>query len=257
MVSKSKRIALFAASAGIMAALASFPLFPYQGSIMTVSGNKVPSVFYVDRCYERPALSIVDAQGFETVKSMTSGAPPIVQGVPAPDELRSEIYWFVLKPGSTGYIFVEYDFCPDWTKTGDKLPVYHNSTKEIAGMLNPMNRDVFMFKDKAPEPDNATKSDPLGGLITPSEDPIAKFGAIIHAENMTGVEMSVSDIAKIDDQSVKATYVIKANDDAEGKTYGISIVGACFGEILTIGDVPNENSMAVEAVKGPFYGCAS
>jgi hypothetical protein len=69
------------------------------------------------------------------------------------------------------------------------------------------------------------------------------------------VKIFPSNITKIDDQSVKVTYVITADNNAENGTYGIFMAGSCIGEILTIGDAPNENSMAVEMVKGPFYGC--
>jgi hypothetical protein len=177
-----------------------------------------------------------------------------MQGAPASEGLRNGVYEFVLKLGSTGYIFTTYDFCPDWTKTGDQTPIYHNSSKEIVELLNPMNHDIFKFKDKVPQSKNVT-SDPLGSMITPSDDPTARFGTIIHPENLTGVKIFPSNITKIDDQSVKVTYVITADNNAENGTYGIFMAGSCIGEILTIGDAPNENSMAVEMVKGPFYGC--
>lgn len=264
MLTKSwKGVAIIAGSAGIiiLVTLASFSLFPNplsssNNEVRTAANNQTSSIFYVDRCHERPALFIVDARGFETVKSMTVGLPTITQGTPVLDGPGNGAYEFVLRPGFTGYIFTTYDFCPDWTKTGDKMPIYHNSTKEIAELLNPMNYDVFRFKDKVPESENATNSDPLG-MITPSEGPIARFGAVIPSENFTGVEISIPDIARIDDQSVKLTYFIIAGNNAERGTYGISFAGTCTGEILTIGDAPNENSMAVEMVKGPFYGCSS
>jgi hypothetical protein len=259
-IKSNKGIAIIAGTVGaiILVVLTSFSVFSYPSSSViekeaTVGGNQTSQLFYIDRCYERPALSFVDTQGFETVKSMTNGSIPIIQGVPASEELRNGLYEFVLKPGSTGYIFTTYDFCPDWTKTGDQTPIYHNSSKEVTELLNPMNNDIFKFKDKVPE--NATSSDPLGSIATPSDDPIARFGTTIRSENLTGAKISPSNITRIDDQSVRITYVIMANNDAENGTYGISIAGSCIGEILTIGNAPNENSMAVEMVKGPFYGC--
>ena len=263
-IKSNKGIAIIAGSIGIviLVTLTSFFIFSYPSSPSvekeaTVASNQTSQLFYIDRCYERPALSIVDTQGFVTVKPMTNGSTPIIQGAPAPEELRNGVYEFVLKPGSTGYIFATYDFCPDWTKTGDQTPIYHNSSKEVVELLNPMNYDIFKYKDKVPQSENATRNDPLGSIATPSDDPVAKFGTIIRSENLTGVKIFPSNITRIDDQSVKVTYVIMADNDAENGTYGISIVGTCTGETLTIGDAPNENSMAVEMAKGPVYGCSS
>ena len=83
--------------------------------------------------------------------------------------------------------------------------------------------------------------------------PIAKFNDPVNATDV-GLRICFSNLTKTGIHSVSVTYVISAEPDADKATYRITnFYGICGGEILTIGDEPNDNSF--ELVKGPYYGC--
>ena len=69
-----------------------------------------------------------------------------------------------------------------------------------------------------------------------------------------GLRIFPSHLTKLGIHSLSVTYAISAQPDANKATYVITnFYGICPGELLTIGDKPNDYSL--QWAKGTFYGC--
>lgn len=216
-------------------------------------------VFEIQQCQgSNAAVSIMNINGFIAAQPRTSATPQITSGVPTPGR-EIGIYEFVLKPGTMGNITLAYDFCNDATENDTaRNSTYHtitNSTElaKLFDSFNSTNHVMYKFKSQSSISDN--DKDPLGGIASNSED--SKFATLIPAGNSSDLRISALNLTKVNEHMVEVTYGIEASRSASNNTYHFGIYGVCWGEILTIGDGPNADSMAVEWAKGPFYGCTA
>jgi hypothetical protein len=252
-------IAISVGAAFILAIIFASSTF-YQNS--DASKNAAPTQdpndqFTMIRCDDVvPASSILKTSGFVMIKPRTSSATPDLTPSVPPTGNKSGIYEFVLKPGSKAAVTMSYDFCPGGISkslvntSGNKTT--SAELKTFFESFNSTNKGIYKLNlDAISKSDNATNG-PLGSLATnanqlPSTEYISKA-------NGTGVKILPSNITKVSDQSIKVTYAIIAEPSAIKATYIITnFYGICPGEILTVGDEPNEKS--AEWAKGPFYGC--
>lgn len=251
------RIAIAALVGGfavMMAILFTSSFYGQNPVISNISPGQNPDrQFTVTRCDTPPAASILEANGFVDIKPRTSATPELTSGVPTPGN-KPGIYEFVLKPGSTGAVAMSYDFCQgigesifnslDNKTTNEELQVFFDS-------FNSTSRGIYKLNADSLSRSSNTSQDPFGSLTTKND---ALPAAYVPHANGTGVDIHASSITKISDQAVKVTYMVSAEPSAVNATYILTnFYGICPGELLTIGDKPNEASQ--EWSKGPFYGC--
>ena len=88
-----------------------------------------------------------------------------------------------------------------------------------------------------------------------SQLPPASNGVSAISVTEAGLKIYPPNLAKLNDHAVSVTYTISTEPSAEKQTYIITnFYGICPGELLTVGEVPNE--LSLEWAKGPFYGCS-
>jgi hypothetical protein len=146
------------------------------------------------------------------------------------------IYEFVLKPGSVGHVKMVFDFCPSVFEMQSSRTLNYSELNELFQSSNSTNQIIHKLNEKPPSND-------------------AVLTEIPNAMDV-GLRIDASDITKLNNHAVGVTYTISSEPSADKATYVITnFYGICPGELLTIGDRPNENSL--EWVKGPFYGCGA
>ncbi|AIF85043.1 hypothetical protein NTE_03008 [Candidatus Nitrososphaera evergladensis SR1] len=241
---------------GVIIAIVFMLSFYSQNSLISNASpdQNLGGSFTVIRCNDvLPATSILETNGFVTIKPRTSATPELTPGVPTSGN-EPGIYEFVLKPGSTGIVTMSYDFCAgkgesvvnssDNKTTSGELKIFFDSFNSTNKGIDKLNAEAFSSSDNTPK-------DPLSSLMTKNN--VLPTTHISHA-NETGVDIRTSNITRTSDHAVKVTYVISADPSSNKATYIITnFFRTCPGELLTIGDEPNEKS--AEWAKGPFYGC--
>lgn len=227
----------------------------FYGNSAKADLNQNPNAqFTVTRCIDVfPASSILETNGFAAIKPRTSATPELVSGVPTTGS-EPGIYEFVLKPGSKADVTMRYDFCPGINKSLTDASGNKTTSAELKTFFdsfNSTNKGIYKLNTEAfAKSDNSTK-DPLSSLTVKND---ASSTMYIQQANGTGVKIYPSNLTKISDQSIKVDYVIVADSSAAKATYILAnFYRTCPGEILTVGDEPNETSQ--EWAKGPFYGC--
>jgi hypothetical protein len=153
-------------------------------------------------------------------------------------------YEFVLKPGSTGYIKMAYDFCP--TYFGFHPSRTANYT-ELNKLIQRPDQIIHKLNDKL---NNTENSGYPFQLPLASDDQQLLTG--VNATDV-GLRVHASDLTKLNSHALSATFTIFAEPNANMTTYIFTMYGICPGEILTVGEMPNDRSL--EWAKGPFYGC--
>lgn len=247
-------IAALACAAFIIAIIFGLSFYRNPDTSKAAPNQNPNDQFTVTRCNDVfPTSSILETNGFATIKPRTSATPELTSGIPTTGN-EPGIYEFVLKPGSKATVTISYDFCPGINKSlvdtsGNKTT--STELKTFFDSFNSTNKGIYRLNAEAfSKSDNASK-EPLGSLTTKTNVLPTSY---IPQANGTGVKILPSNITKISDQSVKVTYVIIAESSASKTTYIITnFYRTCPGEILTIGDEPNDISQ--EWAKGPFYGC--
>lgn len=157
-------------------------------------------------CKHPGTASVEDSRGFVTVAS----GP--LQGK----------YEFVLKPGSTGYITMRYNFCPDIMTSIISKPSF-TTLQDLTQFLNSTRLQydgLYRFLDDKGQ----TVITPPGGTV--------------------GVSVYVSEISKLSQDSVRVTYTLNADRTAERGIYLMKLYLSCPGGILTVGEDPIADHMA-------------
>jgi len=195
-------------------------------------------------CENPPTVSLTHVTGFAMIQSR-----------PASYTLKQDTdlsiqpvgrYEFVLKPGSVGHVKMVYDFCPNAFLTQPSRTANYSELNKLFQSRSSPNEIIYKLNDK---PDNNTSS--TGLSITSSDKQL--LSEVLNATDV-GLRIFPSDLTRLGIHSLAVTYIISAEPDADKATYVITnFYGICPGELLTIGDTPNEKS--IQWAKGPFYGC--
>ena len=195
-------------------------------------------------CENTPTVSLKRATGFAMILSR-----------PTPTTLKQDTdlsiqpvgtYEFVLKPGSVGHVKMAYDFCPNAFLLQPSRTANYSELNKLFQSRSSQNEMINRLNDKL---DNNTSS--TGLSITSSDKQLTEA---LNA-SVVGLRISPTDLTKLGIHSLSVTYVVSAEPDADKATYVItSFYGICPGELLTIGDKPNDYSL--QWAKGSFYGCS-
>lgn len=252
---RKAKIVIAAPGAAALIVAIIFGLSYYQnpaGSKTATSNQNHNDQFTVTRCNDvSPASSILETNGFATIKAMTTGQP--MPSIPTTGN-EPGIYEFVLKPNSKAIVTMAYDFCPGIGKSMIDTSSNKTTSAELETFFdsfNSTNKGVYKLNVQAFSKSDDTTNDALGSLTKNNNILPTSF---IPQANGTGVKIYPSNITKISDQSIKVTYVVIAESSASKATYVITnFYRTCPGEILTIGDEPNDLSQ--KWAEGPFYGC--
>src|SRR2546426_5450000 len=187
----------------------------------------------VQVCENRPTVSLTHVTGFVTIQSR-----------PTPYTLKQDTdlsiqpmgtYEFVLKPGSVGYVKMAYDFCPNAFLTQPSRTANYSELNKLFQSRSSPNEIIYKLNDK---PDNNTSST---GLSMTSNDNLLK--EVLNATDV-GLRIFPSNLTKLGIHSLSVTYAISADSDADKATYVITnFYGICPGELLTVGDKPNDYSL--------------
>ena len=222
---KSRVVAIIG---GIVAAVAIIAILAFAISAQTSGSIQV--------CENPPTVSLTHVTGFAMIQSR-----------PTPYTLRQDTdlsiqpvgrYEFVLKPGSVGHVKMAYDFCPNTFLNQPSRTANYSELSKLFESRSSPTEIIYKLNDK---PGNNTSSD--NQLLSE-----------VHNATDVGLRIFPSDLTKLGIHSLAVTYIISAEPDADKATYVITnFYGICPGELLTIGDKPNENSL--QWARGPFYGC--
>jgi hypothetical protein len=159
----------------------------------TASGNKIGCP--IQFAYS----SIMDAGGFMTIDTIYKDTPKLILGQRISGETAG-LYNFVLKPGSTGYITLVYEFA-DITQT--VLSNYSN------------------FYD----------------FIGPQR--ISKLSEFPNDYSSSRIILKISDIKNLDEHSIAVTFSVAADISADEGPYLMRLWQTCPGEVLTVGTKPH------------------
>lgn len=142
--------------------------------------------------------SIIDASGFVTIDTIYKNTPKLVLGQRITGETAG-LYNFVLKPGSTGYVTLVYEFVD---KAQNVLSGYNN------------------FYD----------------FIGPQQ--ISKLSEFSTDYNGSKISMKVANIKTLDEHSIAVTYSVSTDMSVDEGPYLMRLWQTCPGEILTVGTKP-------------------
>lgn len=148
-------------------------------------------------------VSLAEMKGFVTTVQHSKG-----------ETLNSGIYEFVLKPGSTGFITLNYG------------SPYEDITAEER-IKSAYGKTPAEFYDSMP-PSIWNIDKETGSVIV--DRPAS-------AEE-TGVSANVKDVTVLNDGSIQVVYAIESAPSAGRTTYALVMPQTCPGEILTIGETP-------------------
>jgi hypothetical protein len=199
----------------VMTAIYSFYL--PKASSNPRSDEKLSS-FFITQCENEPAsISIAKATGFTMI--VPRGGPPLGSNNQTLADVKLGqpfgIYEFVLNPSKTGHLTFLYDFCP--IKIADNGTTITNNTQllKFFNMFNSTNQK--------------------------------------YQHTLT---VSIANLTQVNGHSVQVTYdIASALNSTSSDTYtGIRFYKVCPGEIVTIGDKPNDR-VANAWLEGPSYGC--
>lgn len=148
-------------------------------------------------------VSLANTKGFVTTVQHSKGETP-----------NSGIYEFVLKPGSTGLITLNYDSpYEDMTAEERIKSAYGKTPAEFYNSMPPSMWNI----DKE-----------TGRVIV--DRPAST--------EETGISVHVKDVTILNDGSVQVAYAIESTSSAENTTYALVMPHTCPGEILTISEMP-------------------
>lgn len=191
------------------------------------------------------AVSITYASGFVLIQARSS-SPALKQDTDVSIQPVG-IYEFVLKPGSIGYVNVAYDFCPNAFGTQPSRTANYSELTNLFQSSTSPNYIIYKLNGN-----NASRAN--NGAFELQSNPNDQLLTEVLNVTDVGLRIDASDLTKLNTHAVSARYTISAEPTAERATYVISkFYGICPGELLTIGDTANDNSL--QWVKGPFYGC--
>ena len=134
-----------------------------------------------------------------------------------------------------------YDFCPgEGQVLGEEISgfrtVSSGELRDIFDQTNSTNKEMYIL----------------------NEDAQANTDRLTYVSPGSSVSIKIypEEITKSSDHTVKVIYAVTASPSADRATFiTTNFYRVCPGEILTIGDEMNEESL--EWARGPFYGCAS
>ncbi|MDE1728887.1 MAG: hypothetical protein KGI02_08450 [Thaumarchaeota archaeon] len=151
--------------------------------------------------------TFVDTGGFVNITKANNylgGSPPD----------WNDFFDFVLKPNSTGYINMSFEFIGE-SYSIDNKP-FNGSIQSSIGFQRSTVLDFF----------NKTS-------IYTIDEPYSP-----HIRNLNGVNILATNIENVTDHTLRLTYVIKIDASAREGTYGLGIPYTCPIELLTVGDHP-------------------
>lgn len=180
-------------------------------------GGGANNISSVDSCAQRTYIPISAGGKFHSCPAIVTSSVAItgIDGFPACVQMYgsngepsrySGTYDFVLRPNSTGYITVVYDF------GANELPT--------AGF----------FKELMEESDiHRLSGDGSSWIFLPA--------------NQTSLTVSVppENVTKVNQSTLKVTYTVKTENTKQeeiGDTYLVNIYQVCTGELITIGEEP-------------------
>jgi len=184
--------------------------------------------------------SIKYAAGFASTKPRSSFSPAFQQDADVSITPAGR-YEFVLQPGSLGQVKISYDFCPNAFILAHSTTL--NYSESFPSTYSP-SQTIYRLNDR---PDSNTTG-PLSLTLNNDQDLLTEVNS-----TDVGVTIFYSDLKKLDSHTLGMTFTISAEPSADRATYVITNFGICPGELLTIGDTPNERSL--EWANGAFYGC--
>lgn len=123
----------------------------------------------------------------------------------------------------------------------------YSELNELLQSSNSPNKIIYRLNDNP----SSDTTDVLS--ITSNDKPL--LTEVLNASDV-GLRIDASDLTKLNSHAIRITYTISAEASADEATYVITnFYGICPGELLTIGDRTNDNSL--HWARGPFYGCTS
>lgn len=126
----------------------------------------------------------------------------------------NDFFDFILKPDSTGYINMSFEFGEQNYAVGNTP--FNGTTQGSIGFLNHHTiSDLF----------NKT-------AIYTLDDPYSSP----HIGNLNGISIFATNIDNVTNHTLRLTYVIKIDPSAPEGTYGLGIPYTCPIELLTVGD---------------------
>lgn len=158
--------------------------------------------------------TFVDTSGFVNI---TKANEPN-KGLPSD---WNDFFDFVLKPNSTGYIDMSFEFFGESYGVDNKQ--YNGSIQSSIGLLSQYGTISNAFNKTA-----------IYTLDNPN---------VSHTSNLNGIHIFTINTENVTNHTLKITYVIKVDSSAKEGTYGIGIPYTCPLELLTIGDHSYTGSM--------------
>ncbi|MDE1813568.1 MAG: hypothetical protein KGI05_02780 [Thaumarchaeota archaeon] len=155
----------------------------------------------------RKIATFVDTGGFINI---TKANEP-EKGLPVD---WKDFFDFVLKPNSTGYINMSFEFIGEGYDIGNTS--FNGTIQSVLGSTITVS-DLF----------NKTA---IYTLDEPYSSP--------HMENLDGISIFATNIDNVTNHTLRLTYVIKIDPSAKEGTYGLGIPYTCPIELLTVGDKP-------------------
>lgn len=128
---------------------------------------------------------------------------------------------FVLKPNSTGYIDMSFEFGGENYNIGNTS--FSGTTQSSLWILN-HNTISDLFNKTA-----------IYTLDEPYTSP--------HMDNLNGISIFTINIDNVTNHTLRLTYVIKIDPSAKEGTYGLHIPYTCPIELLTVGEKPYTGSI--------------
>jgi hypothetical protein len=233
--------------------------FPWPGGEKSIGStmDQDNGGFTITHCEEyspNVAVTITDVNGFVALESRTSATPQIIPGTPTPGPWVG-IYEFVLQPGSTGEITMVYDYCPSKGKILDdnspnNITLNSIELRKLFDQFNSTNHEMWRLNVDAANPDPSQQRNDSIGFFRSEPELLTR----VPPGNSSDVKIYSSEISKVNEHSIEVIYTFSASPAADEATYiTANFYKICPGEILTIGDEVNEESLVWSS--GPFYGC--
>lgn len=193
------------------------------------------------------AISITRAGGFVTIKSR-SHSPTLQQDTDVSIQ-PAGIYEFVLKPGSVGHVKMTYDFCPNAFGLQPSRTANYSELNELFQSRNSTNKEVI-YKLNDNFNDTISGNGAFQLLTAPTDQLLIEDNPA-----KVGLQIYPSDLTKLNAHAVSVTYTISAEPSVNKTTYVFTnFYGICPGELLTVGESPNEHSL--KWATGTFNGCS-
>jgi hypothetical protein len=187
------------------------------------SNNNIISINSVDSCVQRFYIPTTPGGRFHSCPAIVTSSAAItnIGGFPACVQMygggpssHPATYDFVLRPNSTGYITVVYDFG-------------QNELPSPGSFSNPAKSSGI----------HRLSGDGSSWIFLPANQ--TSLTASVAPENVTSIYPS----------TLKVTYTIETRDTRQeevGNTYLFNIFQVCTGELITIGDKPYTGKLPLD-----------